>query len=134
MPLARSATAMTCALIYLFFSLAGPGKSQKDETRDKGENEEQVYELGPGIAPPKVVHQVSPEHPAEGFRIAGTVLIGLVVSSRGEPKDVHVIKTLDKSVDQNAVEAVKQWRFEPARKAGEPVAVRLSIEIRFHDM
>jgi TonB family protein len=122
----RSAGAMTCALILLF-SLAGAGRSQNG-------NEEQVYELGPGITAPKIVHQVSPEHPAEGFRIAGTVLIGLVVSSRGEPRDVRILKSLDKGVDQNAVDAVRQWRFEPAKKAGEPVAVRLSIEIRFHDM
>src|ERR1051325_3423090 len=112
MPHARIAGRTTCVLILLF-SLAATGRSQK-------ENEEQVHELGPGITPPKVVHQVSPEHPAEGFRIAGTVLIGLVVSARGEPKDVRIIKSLDKSVDQNAVDAVRQWRFEPAKKSGEP--------------
>jgi TonB family protein len=111
-------------LSIVLFSIGAP-------SQDK---EEQVYELGPGITPPKVVHQVSPEHPAEGFRIAGAVLIGLVVSSQGAPKDVRVLRSLDKAVDQNAVDAVKQWRFEPAKKEGQPVAVRLSIEIRFHDM
>jgi periplasmic protein TonB len=133
MPHARSAGAMTCALVLLF-SLTGPGRSRQDDTHAGDGKEEPVYELDPGITPPKVVHQVSPEHPAEGFRIAGTVLIGLVVGSGGEPRDVHVLKSLDKGVDANAVDAVKQWRFEPAKKAGEPVAVRLSIEIRFHDM
>jgi TonB family protein len=118
----RSAAAILC----VFILLCSPARPQG--------NDEQVYELGPGITPPKVVHQVSPEHPAEGFRIAGAVLIGLVVSSKGDPKDVRVLRSLDKAVDQNAVDAVKQWRFEPARKEGQPVAVRLSIEIRFHDM
>jgi TonB family protein len=127
------ARAIACA-IFLFVALSGPARSQKEPGGSQKENEEQVHELGPGITPPKVVHQVSPEHPAEGFRITGTVLIGLVVSSRGEPKGVRVIKSLDRIVDQNAVEAVRQWRFEPAKKSGEPVAVRLSIEIRFHDM
>jgi TonB family protein len=95
---------------------------------------EKVYDLGPGITPPKVVRQVAPEHPSEGFRIAGSVLVGLVVGSHGDPKDVRILRSLEKSVDQSAVEAVKQWRFEPAKKGGDPVAVRLSIEIRFHDM
>jgi protein TonB len=95
---------------------------------------EQVYELGSGIAPPRPVHQVSPEHPAKGFRVSGTVLIGLIVSSKGEPGEVHVIRSLEKDVDQSAVDAVKQWRFEPAMKDGQPVAVRISVEIRFHDM
>jgi TonB family protein len=95
---------------------------------------EEVLQMGPGITPPRVLQQVQPEHPAKGFRISGTVLIGLVISSKGEPKEVHVVKSLEKDIDQSAVEAVQKWRFEPARKDGRPVAVRMSVEIRFHDM
>ncbi len=90
--------------------------------------------MGPGVTPPRVVRQVQPEHPTKGFRISGTVGIGLIVSSAGEPKDVHVVKSLEKDVDQSAVDAVQKWRFEPARKDGQPVAVKVSVEIRFHDM
>ena len=90
--------------------------------------------MGPGVTQPKVIRQVQPEHPTKGFRISGAVLIGLVVSSTGEPKDVHVVKSLDKEVDQSAVDAVQKWRFEPATKDGKPVAVKVSVEIRFHDM
>jgi outer membrane biosynthesis protein TonB len=32
------------------------------------------------------------------------------------------------------VDAVKQWRFEPGTKEGKPVAVKISVEIRFHDL
>jgi len=32
------------------------------------------------------------------------------------------------------MEAVKQWRFEPARKEGKPVAVGVTIEVVFHPM
>jgi TonB family protein len=77
---------------------------------------------------------VQPEHPARGFRISGAVLIGLVVGSNGEPRDVHVVKSLEKEIDQSAVEAVQKWRFEPAKKDGKPVAAKVSVEIRFHDM
>lgn len=95
---------------------------------------EEIFQIGPGISTPRVVRQTQPEHPAKGFRISGTVLIGLVVSSAGEPREVHVVKSLEKDIDQSAVEAVSKWRFEPALKDGRPVAVRLSVEIRFHDM
>jgi len=95
---------------------------------------EQVYELGKGVEPPRPIHQVSPEHPAKGFRVSGTVLIGLIVSSKGEPAEVHVIRSLEQDVDRSAVDAVKQWRFNPATKDGKPVAVKISVEIRFHDM
>jgi protein TonB len=100
-------------------------------------DDEQVWDIGPGISPPRVTHQVTPQTNPEdprGFRISGTVLVGLVVSSKGEPKDVHVVKSLDKDIDQSAVEAVKQWRFDPAKKGDQPVAVKITVEIRFHSM
>jgi protein TonB len=100
------------------------------------EPDEPVYDVGPGITPPRVTHQVTPVNKpdARGFRISGTVLIGLVVSSQGEPKDVHVVTSLDKDVDQSAIEAVRQWHFEAAKKGDQPVAVRVTVEIRFHSM
>jgi TonB family protein len=100
-------------------------------------DDEQIFDMGPGITPPRVTHQVTPVNKPDddrGFRISGTVLVGLVVSSRGEPKDVHVVKSLDKDIDQSAVEAVKQWHFDPAKKGDMPVAVRVTVEIRFHSM
>jgi protein TonB len=96
--------------------------------------EEKVYTVGNGVTTPRVTHQVDPEHPARGFRISGAVLIGLVITSKGEPKEVHVVRSLEKDVDAAAVEAVKQWHFAPATKDGKPVAVRIDVEIRFHDM
>jgi TonB family protein len=99
-------------------------------------DDEPIVDMGPGITAPKVTHQVNPAYKpdSEGFRISGTVLVGLVVSSKGAPKDVHVVRSLEKAVDQTAVEAVQQWQFEPARKGGQPVAVRITVEIRFHSM
>jgi TonB family protein len=100
-------------------------------------DDEQVWDIGPGITPPRVTHQVTPQNKPDddkGFRISGTVLVGLVVSSRGEPKDVHVVKSLEKDIDQSAIEAVKQWHFDPAKKGDQPVAVRVTVEIRFHSM
>ena len=99
-------------------------------------DDEPIVDMGPGVTAPRVTHQVNPVYKpdSEGFRISGTVLVGLVVSSKGEPKDVHVVRSLEKAVDQSAVEAVQQWRFEPARKGGQPVAVRITVEIRFHSM
>lgn len=89
-------------------------------------DDEPVFDIVPGIKPPRVTHQVTPVNKPDddrGFRISGTVLVGLVVSSQGEPKDVHVVKSLDKDIDQSAIDAVKQWRFDPAKKGDQPVAV-----------
>jgi len=96
--------------------------------------QEQIFPIGNGVSAPRVLQQVAPEHPSRGFKISGVVLIGLVVSSSGQPQDVHVVKSLEHDVDQAAIEAVRKWSFEPARKEGQPVAVRITVEIRFHDM
>jgi TonB family protein len=115
-------------------------RAQTDDhepAKDTSEQEnEPVLDLRDGIIPPKVIHQVSPKpnSGAAGFRISGAVLIGLVVSSHGLPLNVHVVRSVDKDIDQSAIDAVREWRFEPARKGDKPVAVRLTIEIRFHDV
>lgn len=98
-------------------------------------DDEPVYDLGPGVTPPRVIKQVNPQYPTtRGVRAVGSVIIALVVSSKGLPKNPRVAKGLDKDLDQSAVDAVKQWRFAPAQKNGRPIAVRVSLQIQFHDM
>jgi periplasmic protein TonB len=98
-------------------------------------DDETVYDLGPGVTPPRVIKQVNPHYSTDrGVRPVGSVVIGLVVSSKGLPKDPHVVKGLDKELDESAVEAVKEWRFSPAQKNGRPIAVRVSVQIQFHEM
>jgi TonB family protein len=98
-------------------------------------DEEQVYDLGPGVTPPRIIKQLNPHYPNDrGVRAVGSVIIGLVVSSQGVPRDLRIVKSLDRDLDQSAIEAVKEWRFAPAQKDGKAVAVRVSLEIQFHDM
>jgi len=100
------------------------------------EDSEEVYDIGPGITPPRLVHRVEPVRPngSNTFRVNGSLVIGMIVTTKGLPRDVHVVQSLDKDLDQSAVEAVRQWTFEPAKKKDKPVAVRVTVEIRFRDM
>lgn len=98
-------------------------------------DDETIYDLGPDITPPRLIKQVNPHYSTDhGVRPVGSVIIGLVVTSKGLPKDPHVVKGLDKDLDQSAVDAVKDWRFAPAQKNGKPIAVRVSVQIQFHEM
>jgi periplasmic protein TonB len=98
-------------------------------------DDEQVYDLGPGVTPPRIIKQVNPHYPNDrGVRAVGSVIIGLIVSSKGIPKEPHIVKSLDKDLDQSALDAVKEWRFAPAQKDGKPIAVRISLQIQFHSM
>jgi TonB family protein len=98
-------------------------------------DDETIYDLGPGVTPPRIVKQVNPRYPNDrGVRAEGSVIIALVVSSKGLPRAPHVVKSLDKDLDQSAIDAVGQWRFSPAQKDGKAIAVRISLQIQFHSM
>jgi TonB family protein len=121
-----------CVAFALFLLCPVAGRAA-DDNKAK-EPDEQVYELTADMTPPKLVRRVDPEYSpgSKGVRVEGSVLIGTVITSRGIPKDPHVVRSLDKDVDQVAVDAVKQWLFSPAKKDGKPVAVNVTIEITFH--
>ncbi len=62
----------------------------------------------------------------------GTCLIALIVDAHGIPQNVHVVRSLEPTLDENAVESVRQYRFKPAMKDGRtPVAVSITIEVVF---
>jgi TonB family protein len=105
--------------------------NQKDDVDD-----EPVYDLAKDITPPRLIHQVNPSYDpgSRGIRVAGKVVIRLVVTSRGLPKNPTIIEGLGQDVDQSALDAVKQWRFDAAKRQGMPVAVRVIVEINFHPM
>ena len=58
-------------------------------------------------------------------------MLWLVVGPDGTPRDVRVSRALGMGLDQKAIEAVRQWKFEPARKDGKPVSVMVNVEVNF---
>jgi TonB family protein len=55
----------------------------------------------------------------------------MIVTPDGRTHDVRVARTAGMGLDEKAIEAVRTWRFEPARKDGQPVAVQISVEVSF---
>ncbi len=92
-----------------------------------------VYKIGNGVTAPQLIQKVEPDYTndARDRHIEGTAVLSVVISDAGEPAEVTVIRSLDSGLDANAVAAVKQWRFKPAMKDGEPVAVSAHIEVNF---
>jgi TonB family protein len=92
-----------------------------------------VYRVGCGIKPPRIIRQAEPEYSerARKKKIAGTVVLSSIVDSNGSVRDVQITQSLERSLDQQAIAALAKWKFEPATKDGEPVAVRLEIEMSF---
>jgi periplasmic protein TonB len=96
---------------------------------------QEVLNPGNGVTLPIVVHEVKPDYTAEAkaARIQGAVLLEAVVLTDGNVGDVKVVRSLDTTygLDQQAVNAAKQWTFEPGTKDSKAVAVRVQIELRF---
>ena len=98
---------------------------------------ERVYRPGPdaGITLPRVVREVKPVYTAAAMqaRIQGTVWMTAVVLTSGDVSEVVVIKSLvqEHGLDEQAVDAVRQWKFEPGTKEGQPVPVEVTIEMTF---
>jgi TonB family protein len=95
----------------------------------------QVYHLGKDVVAPVLISEAQPEFPeaekGKKDKFDGTCLIGLVVDSSGTVHDVHVKRSLRPDFDAKAVEAVEQYHFKPAMRAGEPVAVALNVQVNF---
>ena len=125
----------SCKVLCFIALLCFSARARAQDKQSSGEADEKVYDIGPGVSPPRVTKQVSPNYKtARGVRLEGSVTVGLIVSSQGVPRDVRIVKGIDKDVDQSAVDAVRQWRFAPARKDDKAIAVRVSLEIDFHSM
>jgi protein TonB len=92
-----------------------------------------VFKVGGGISAPRPVETPDPEYTEEARRakIQGTCVLGLIVDAEGHPRDIYVIRGLGYGLDAKALETVKHWVFEPAKKDGQPVNVQVSIEVGF---
>ncbi|MGA8150221.1 MAG: TonB family protein [Terriglobales bacterium] len=92
-----------------------------------------AFRVGGGVSPPKAVFAPDPEYSEEArkAKYQGTCVLWLVVGPDGKPRDIKVARTLGLGLDEKAIEAVKQWKFEPAMKDGKPVAVQINIEVSF---
>lgn len=88
-----------------------------------------------GVSAPRIVKEVKPTYTAAAMqaRIEGSVWMRAIVQADGTVGDVSVVKSLDKEhgLDQQAVDATRQWTFEPGRRDGKPVAVHVTIEMTF---
>jgi len=68
---------------------------------------------------------------AKEARITGTVVVRVLVGTAGEVEEVEILKGLPKGLDAAAVNAVRQWRFEPATVGGKPVPARATLTFNF---
>ena len=94
-----------------------------------------AFHLGAGITPPKILKQTKPKYTNDAMRakITGQVLLELVVQADGTVGDVRVAKSLDSTfgLDEEAMRTVREWRFVPGSRQGQPVPVIVLVSVSF---
>jgi len=87
----------------------------------------------PSVKAPRALYTPEPKYSkiARKKKIEGVVTLSAVIGTDGKAHDVTVVKSLEPTLDANAVEAVNNWKFAPATKDGRPVAVEMRLEVDF---
>lgn len=87
---------------------------------------------GTGITPPRKIKHVKPVYPTGALpaRAQGAVLIEAIIGVDGKVQEARVLHSVP-SFDQAALDAVRQWEYEPSQLNGVPVAVVITIVVNF---
>jgi protein TonB len=91
------------------------------------------FRPGSGVEPPRLLREVKAEYTDEARRanIAGEVELEIVVRRDGTVGDVKIVRGLRGGLNEQAVQAVRQWRFAPGRMKGVPVDVVVEVGVEF---
>lgn len=103
----------------------------KPHRQDLGTEIHHVSE--PGMIAPKQLYSPEPEFSEKASleKQQGNVDIDLVVGTDGLPRNLQITCSSAPDLNENAIAAVKQWKFAPATKDGEPVPVEIVVEVSF---
>jgi len=126
-------------LIGFLFSVlvlsGGATLAQESTDKANANSPDTVYAVRQdGVTAPKGIYMPNPEYSEKARRkkIQGVVVVEMIVTADGTVRDAKVVKSLEESLDKQAIAAVSTWRFKPATKDGTPVAVRVPAEVSFH--
>ena len=93
-----------------------------------------IYRAGGAVSAPRLIKEVKPRYTSEALvkRVQGTVVLEVIVTADGCASKIRIVRSLDAGgLDEEAVAAVAQWRFEPGRLGATPVDVLVTIVLDF---
>ena len=136
LPFMRLDVAIACCFAVLLVCPAPlvRAQAQVSKNTDAGNtNPSAPLKVGGDVTAPRAIYQPDPEF-SETARKAGrqgSCVLRLIVGTDGKPYDISEAHTLGMGLDEKAIEAVRRWVFEAARRAGKPVAVQIDVEVSF---
>jgi TonB family protein len=114
------------------FELKGGEKEEAAEAEKAGETEKGAVRATGEINPPRLLKKVEPVYPQEARKagVEGTVILEAMTDARGNVAGIKVLKSIPE-LDQAAIDALKQWKYEPTIIDGKPTPVVFTVTIRF---
>ncbi len=113
------------AALLVLAALAGP-------TLLAAQEQQPLVAGSDGVPSPKKTKDVKPVYPqqaiAQGLR--GIVIVEVVIDPRGAVSSVAIVRSVP-GLDEAAIAAARQWRYEPVKVDGRPVSVRLTVPVIF---
>ena len=89
--------------------------------------------VGGDVKAPIQIHMVDPQYTdeARAKRVSGIIIAEIIVNESGRVVEARILKGLPFGLSAAAIEAVKQWRFQPGTLQGTPVAVLYAVTVNF---
>lgn len=89
--------------------------------------------IAPPISAPAVIERVDPAYPDEyrRARVGGVVIVEAAISETGTVENVALLKSVAPALDSAAMAAVRNWKFKPAVRDGQPVPVLFNLTVNF---
>jgi protein TonB len=89
--------------------------------------------VGGNVKAPVIIRQVQPEYTevARKARVKGIVIIEAVIDRNGNVTEARILKPLPMGLDQQALSAIRQWKFKPGTLNGQPVPVYYNLTVNF---
>jgi TonB family protein len=96
--------------------------------------DEHVSRVGGDVSPPRQTYAPQPLYPqlAREAKYQAVTTLGVVVGDDGSPQHIQILTPAGLGLDEAAVDTVRTWRFDPAKRNGKAIPVLIKVEVDFH--
>ena len=130
--------AILLAGLILWLGCISPALSRssqlpQDNDEQSSDQHVPIYRVGGPVTPPQAIYSPSPKYTkkARKSKEQGDVVLWLIVTKEGATRNIKVAQSLSPDLDKQAVDAVSTWKFQPAMKDGQQIAVQINVKLQF---
>jgi TonB family protein len=110
-----------------------PAAALATQPADDSSTPTPALRVSTGVTGPKILDAADIHLPPDNFdRLIpseATIVLSLNVDEDGKPQDVHVVKSVNKMLDERVIDAVRRFRFKPATLDDERVPVDMTLNV-----